>query len=261
MKKVWFSSLALIFAALSITAQAQMKYIAGNDYETLPAVIDDAQSPKVIEFFWYGCGHCNSVYPVVEQWLGPQESDDQPVESTSETQSNRWAINSRLFPSLKMLGTAIDKRLETQKLQTQKLETQKTENQKSDDIAFEFVPAMPSSRWATGGQLFYTAKALGMNINAETFAQVHNKNNPGIIFDEGKAKAFLVSQGADKEAVNKAWDSFGVKQDMERAIRLFNDSGLSGVPAFIVNGQYDVRYTGDDARFFDILDYVANLKE
>lgn len=203
MKKVCLSTLALIFSVLSLTAQAQMKYIENRDYAPLPTVIDDAQAPKVIEFFWYGCGHCSNMYPVVHQWL---------------------------------------------------------DNDKPENLEFELVPAMPSSRWAMGGHLFYTAKALDMNIDAAVFEQVHSKNNPGIIFDEGKAKSFLVSQGADKAAVDKAWDSFAVKQNIERAKRLFEQSGMDGVPAFTVNGQYEVRYDGDDARFFDILDYVANLK-
>lgn len=133
-------------------------------------------------------------------------------------------------------------------------------NDKSEEVAFETVPAMPSARWEIGGHLYYAAKALKLDIDDEVFEQVHQQHNNGIILDEDKAKSFLVSQGADKAQVEKAWQSFGVKQEVARAKKLFHDSGLSGVPSFVINGAYEVPFQGDYESFFPKLEELAQSK-
>ena len=134
------------------------------------------------------------------------------------------------------------------------------ENDKSEKVAFETVPAMPSERWEIGGHLYYAAKALDLDIDDAVFEQVHKQHNNGIILDEDKAKTFLVSQGVDKEKVEKTWKSFGVKQEVARAKKLFHDSGLSGVPSFVINGSYEVPFQGNYESFFPKLEELAQSK-
>lgn len=61
----------LLTAALCVLypAQAQLKYLEGSDYQVLENIIDNGQAPKVITFFWFGCGHCYAAYPQIQEWL------------------------------------------------------------------------------------------------------------------------------------------------------------------------------------------------
>lgn len=204
MKKLMIA--AAMTALLPFSAQAQMKYVEGQDYNTLPAVVAAVEQPTVVEFFWFGCSHCNNLYPAFEQWI---------------------------------------------------------HEKKPESIAVEKVPAIPSSNWATGAQLYYTAQALGMDmakVEQAAFDAFHKQNDRGVVIDPKRAQAFLVKQGADAAQVEKTWNSFAVKQKMERARQMFADSGVDGVPSFLVNGRYVTAVQRDYARTFDVLETVALSK-
>ena len=59
--------------ALPLAAQAQAQsYKEGSDYLVLdkPAPTEAAAGKvEVVEFFWYGCPHCNSFEPQLDAWL------------------------------------------------------------------------------------------------------------------------------------------------------------------------------------------------
>ena len=59
--------------ALPVAAQAQAQsYKEGSDYLVLdkPAPTEaPAGKVEVVEFFWYGCPHCNSFEPQLDAWL------------------------------------------------------------------------------------------------------------------------------------------------------------------------------------------------
>ena len=52
-------------------AQAQGGPVEGTHYVKLSQPLPVAASGKVevVEFFWYGCPHCNALEPALEQWL------------------------------------------------------------------------------------------------------------------------------------------------------------------------------------------------
>lgn len=192
--------LSIAFLALMPLANAQFKYAENQDYFQLPQVEQSIEAPIVQEFFWFGCPHCNDVYPALQNWI---------------------------------------------------------KQGKPEAVKVEKIPAIPSDRWLVAGQLYYTAQALKLDIDAKVYDAVHKERKQEIIFDVKKAKAFLVSQGADKEAVEKAWGSFAVKQSLHRARELFNGLGLEGVPSFVVNGNYLVPVNPDYTRLFDVIETVA----
>ncbi len=68
----WIS--AASFAPLN-TASAQ--YEVGKDYNvvTPPQPTEDASKIEVIEFFWYGCGHCYKIEPLFNDWAKRAPSD------------------------------------------------------------------------------------------------------------------------------------------------------------------------------------------
>lgn len=195
-------------AFVPFLAQAQMKYSAGNDYTVLDTPIEAVtDKPKVIEFFWFACPHCNALRPSVEKWL---------------------------------------------------------KEGKAENVEFEYVPAtFDSQQWALPAQAYYTMQALNKEADLYDayFEEIFTQRNRGMIASIPEIKKFFVKNGVSPEDFDKAWDSFDVKQKLKRAEELFAQSGLDGVPAFIVNGKYVVQPKGDNQaaydRTFDIINTLA----
>lgn len=195
-------------ACLPLFANAQMKYVEGTDYAKLPAPIEVADTPKVIEFFWFGCPHCNAMRPALEKWL----KDGKP-----------------------------------------------------QDVVFEYIPAtFDSKQWQLPAQAYYTMVKLGNEqaLYDKYFDEIFVKRNRGMIASVPEIKKFFVENGVSPENFDKAWKSLEVAEKMNRAGQLFGKSGLDGVPAFIVNGQYVVQPMGDDQkayeRTFDIIKTLSH---
>jgi thiol:disulfide interchange protein DsbA len=73
MKRREFSSaLALAGLALGATpaARAQSGFVEGKDYVKLGTPVPTGTPGKieVVEFFWYGCPHCNAFEPQLDAW-------------------------------------------------------------------------------------------------------------------------------------------------------------------------------------------------
>jgi len=60
--------LGLILSAASATAQHDHGKESVIDKLAAPQPTDDKSKIEVIEFFWYGCPHCNELEPAVEVW-------------------------------------------------------------------------------------------------------------------------------------------------------------------------------------------------
>jgi thiol:disulfide interchange protein DsbA len=56
--------------AAAPTARAQAKFVEGTHYVRLaqPLAVPGDGKIDVIEFFWYGCPHCNSFEPMLDAW-------------------------------------------------------------------------------------------------------------------------------------------------------------------------------------------------
>jgi protein dithiol oxidoreductase (disulfide-forming) len=63
-------------STLSLPAFAQAKPVEGKDYVRLaqPQPVPPGKI-EVIEFFWYGCPHCNSFEPLIEAWVKKLPAD------------------------------------------------------------------------------------------------------------------------------------------------------------------------------------------
>ena len=68
---------------------------------------------------------------------------------------------------------------------------------------------------------------------------------------------FLAGQGVDKAAFIKAYNSFGVKSQMEKA-KLAMAYQISGVPTLIVNGKYrfDIGSSGGPEQATQVADFL-----
>jgi protein dithiol oxidoreductase (disulfide-forming) len=63
-------SLVVFGISCAVGEDAQNTYVAGTDYDLInpPVRAINADKIDVAEFFWYGCGHCYTFEPVLEQW-------------------------------------------------------------------------------------------------------------------------------------------------------------------------------------------------
>jgi thiol:disulfide interchange protein DsbA len=73
-------SLGLAVGAMSAVTAAHASPaapVAGTDYTVLqsPQPVDPTGKIQVIEFFWYGCPHCNEFDPYLEAWVKKQGPD------------------------------------------------------------------------------------------------------------------------------------------------------------------------------------------
>ena len=58
-------------------AQAQGGFVEGRDFRRLanPAPVPGHGKIDVVEFFWYGCPHCNALEPALEAWASRLPAD------------------------------------------------------------------------------------------------------------------------------------------------------------------------------------------
>jgi len=70
-KQVLLTVSLLVFGIAGAVGQNAAKtYVIGTDYDLISPAVRTADPGKieVVEFFWYGCGHCYTFEPVLEQW-------------------------------------------------------------------------------------------------------------------------------------------------------------------------------------------------
>jgi protein dithiol oxidoreductase (disulfide-forming) len=110
MKKL-FSALVLSlgFAAASLSATSAMADpTAGKDYTVLQApqpVGAPAGKVEVIEFFWYGCPHCNEFEPYIEAWEKKQ-GPDVVFKRVPVAFRDDFIPHSKMYHALDALGVA-----------------------------------------------------------------------------------------------------------------------------------------------------------
>lgn len=69
---------ALAATLLIASGPARAQAVEGKDYRTLDPPQPTTAAPgkiEVIEFFSYGCPHCNDFYPLLSAWLAKQPKD------------------------------------------------------------------------------------------------------------------------------------------------------------------------------------------
>ncbi len=107
-----------------------------------------------------------------------------------------------------------------------------------DDVHFVRIPAMFGGVWDAHGQLFVTLESMGVEdkVHAAIFDAIQKQGKKLAKPDE--MAEFLATQGIDKDEFLKAYNSFGVKSQVEKDKKLAMAYQISGVPTMIVNGKY-----------------------
>jgi thiol:disulfide interchange protein DsbA len=87
-------------------ALAQVQAQSGTDYLTLdkPVAVEvPAGRIEVVEFFWYGCPHCNAFEPSFDAWAR-RVPKDVVVRRIPAAFRDEWVPHQRLFFALEALG-------------------------------------------------------------------------------------------------------------------------------------------------------------
>ena len=79
--------------------------VQGRDYVLLPQpqAKEDPKKIEVIEFFSYGCGHCNDFYPILKAWVEKLPADV-AFRRVPVTWNAAWANLARLYYTLEATG-------------------------------------------------------------------------------------------------------------------------------------------------------------
>lgn len=98
-------ALAGVILGLLLTATAGAQPSAGKDYVVvqLPQPTDNPAKVEVLEFFWYGCPHCNNLQPSLEAWLKrkPANVDFKRVPAVFQ---DSWVPLTRTYYTLEAMG-------------------------------------------------------------------------------------------------------------------------------------------------------------
>lgn len=88
------------------------------------------------------------------------------------------------------------------------------------------------------------------------FNRIHNMRKPPR--DEAELRQIFIDEGIDAKKFDAAYNGFAVDSMVRRFDKAFKDSGLSGVPAVIVNNRYLVEAQGISGldEYFELVNFL-----
>ena len=98
--KSFVAFVTALFLATSVLAQGRPQYSELNPPQP---TVGEGGKIEVVEFFWYGCPHCYSIEPLVEQWKKslPPEAVFRPFPAVFNA---RWGHDAAIFYAFEALG-------------------------------------------------------------------------------------------------------------------------------------------------------------
>lgn len=128
----------------------------------------------------------------------------------------------------------------------------------ADDVEFVKVPAIFRDSWLELAKVYYAAEVTGdlEMLHPKLFSAIHVDKRR--LNTEDQLLDFVEEQGIDREAFAKAMNSFSVKGKVKNALIMSRTSGITGVPAFIVDGSYrtNASSAGGGENLFDVVDML-----
>jgi thiol:disulfide interchange protein DsbA len=133
-------------------------------------------------------------------------------------------------------------------------------------IDFVRVPVMWGDVHRAHARLFYTIQALGKidQLHTRIFDEIHQKGD--LLYVQGDPKATLASQlhfaeanGISAADFTKAYNSFGVQANLQKADALGRRYQIDGVPTIVIDGKYktDVSMAGGEAQLIQLINDLA----
>ncbi|MDX1695364.1 MAG: thiol:disulfide interchange protein DsbA/DsbL [Ketobacteraceae bacterium] len=100
----WLVAVLLVVAVFPV--QAVERFIAGSHYEVVGDVnAPKPEKPRVVEFFSYGCPHCQHLEPALVRWT-ESKGDAVEFERIPAQWNSYFALLARLYLTLEHLGVA-----------------------------------------------------------------------------------------------------------------------------------------------------------
>jgi len=131
-------------------------------------------------------------------------------------------------------------------------------------IEFVRVPVMWGPAHRAHARLFYTLQALNRpDLFEKAFDTIQQKHEPLIAQSEDETlklqEAFAKDNGITADDFAKAYNSFTVNSNLQRAEQLTQRYQVQGVPLVVVNGKYstDVAKAGGPQQLIQIIDDLA----
>ncbi|WP_024930183.1 thiol:disulfide interchange protein DsbA/DsbL [Methylophilus sp. OH31] len=109
------------------------------------------------------------------------------------------------------------------------------------DVYFKRIPALPNANWAPLAKTYFAMQELGVleKLHSQLFDAIHKSKALSPQSDEAAVIDWVIKQGGlDKIKVEKAFKSFAVNMQMNKAMQTFRASGATGVPALIIDGKF-----------------------
>jgi len=107
-----------------------------------------------------------------------------------------------------------------------------------ENVTFTHVPAIFRDSWMQLARVFYAAEATGdlEKLHPLLFNAIHVEKLR--LQTEEQLLDFVAKQDIDRDAFEKMMNSMTVRAKVKKALVLSQTSGITGVPAMIVDGQY-----------------------
>jgi len=128
----------------------------------------------------------------------------------------------------------------------------------ADDVDFQQIPAVLGRAWEPHARAFWVAKATGV------FEQMHQPFFNAIHLDkkrmvrEGELKDFFANYGVSEKDFDLHYRGFATESRLKQTESRINAYGITGVPAFIVNGKYRVSASsaGGEQALFEVINFL-----
>ena len=138
---------------------------------------------------------------------------------------------------------------------------------KPDYIEFVRVPVMWGPVHRAHARLFYTLEALGRaDLFAKAFDAIQQQHRLLVANSEDETfklqQAFAQENGISGEDFAKAYNSFSVSSNLQRAEQLTQRYQVQGVPLVVINGKYatDVAKAGNSNDLISLINDLAGAE-
>lgn len=128
---------------------------------------------------------------------------------------------------------------------------------KPANVAFVRTPGT-AQRWLAHAQAFYTFEALGVTerLHGPFFQAVQQGRK---LDDEKSIAQFAKEHGVDPAKFREAYNSFGVRLEVEKARRTNEAYGINSVPTITVDGKYvtSPALAGGEEAVLKVIDFLV----
>jgi thiol:disulfide interchange protein DsbA len=136
-------------------------------------------------------------------------------------------------------------------------------------VEFVRVPVIWQDIHRAHARLYYTLEALGRDdLVGKAFDTIHQdvENRVQSLFGGSDEETYRLQQqfvaqnGVSADDFSKAYNSFSVSSNLQRAEEITQRYHVQGVPFFVVNGKYgtDVAKAGTETKLFELINDLAS---